>query len=94
MDKATHNDIAAIDDMEKQLETVKKDITGRGIACETHLLIRGLTPGEDIVDYAGKHHVGEIILTIRQTSKVGKIVFGSTAQYVILHATCPVVTIR
>jgi nucleotide-binding universal stress UspA family protein len=94
MDKATDDDPASIDDMEKQLEDAKKDIADQGIACETRLLVRGLTPGEDIVDYAREHHIGEIILTIQQTSKVGKIVFGSSSQYVILHADCPVVTIK
>ncbi|MEE4599851.1 MAG: universal stress protein, partial [Desulfobacteraceae bacterium] len=27
-------------------------------------------------------------------SKVGKLLLGSTAQYVVLHAPCPVITIK
>ncbi len=65
-----------------------------GVSCETHLLIRGLTPGEDIVQFAKEKKVDEIIIGIKKRSKLGKIVFGSTAQFVILEAPCPVLTLK
>ena len=65
-----------------------------GIACATHLLIRGLSPGEDIVRFAEEKKVDEIIMGVRRRSKVSKILMGSTAQYVILKAPCPVVTVK
>jgi len=64
------------------------------IPCETHLSVRGLEPGEDLVQYAKEHAVDEIIIGVRRRSKVGKLVFGSTAQYVILEARCPVLTVK
>ncbi len=63
-----------------------------GIACETHVLVRGLTPGEDIVDFAKDHKMDEIIIGIEKKSKVGKLFFGSNAQYIILESPCPVVS--
>ena len=36
----------------------------------------------------------EIIIGLQRKSKVGKLLFGSTAQYIIMNAPCPVVTVR
>jgi isoprenylcysteine carboxyl methyltransferase (ICMT) family protein YpbQ len=64
------------------------------IHCETHLFVRGLSPGDDLVKFAEDNQINEIIVGVRRRSKVGKLLIGSTAQYVILNASCPVVTIK
>jgi nucleotide-binding universal stress UspA family protein len=64
-----------------------------GIAAEPHLLIRGLSSGEDVVRFAKEIGADEIVVGVWKKSKVGKILFGSTAQDVILKAGCPVSTI-
>jgi len=64
------------------------------IQCETHLLVRGLSPGKDLVIFAEEEQISEIIVGVRRRSKVGKLLMGSTAQHVILNAPCPVVTIK
>jgi len=56
--------------------------------------VRGLQPGEDLVQYAEENQIDQIIIGVRQRSKVGKLLFGSTAQYVILEAPCPVVSVK
>jgi nucleotide-binding universal stress UspA family protein len=58
------------------------------------LSVRGLQAGEDIVLLAEENKVDEIIIGVRRRSKVGKLLFGSTAQYVILNAPCPVVSVK
>ncbi len=78
----------------ENLETAKKMIDEDGIQCETKLLVRGMTPGEDIVDYAKEKAIDEIIIGIKRRSKVGKLLFGSNAQYIIIKAPCPVVTVK
>lgn len=72
-------------------ETVFKDAA---IPCETHLLVRGMSAGEDIVKFAEDNQADEIVVGVRRRSRVGKALFGSTARYVIMEAPCPVVTIR
>lgn len=94
LDKGTEDELKVINELEESLQTLKNDIEDQGPSCETHLLIRGMSPGEDLVKYAIEQEIDEIILAIQRTSKVGKLIFGSTAQYIILNAPCPVVTIK
>ena len=81
-------------DAENGLKYAEELLKKENIPCECHLLVRGLSSGEDIIRFANENQIDEIIIGIRKTSKVGKLVFGSTAQYVTLEAKCPVVTIR
>ncbi len=76
------------------LEEAKRFLDQENIPGDTHLLIRGHTPGEDIVQFADENDMDEIIIGIRRRSKVGKLIFGSNAQYIILKASCPVVTVK
>jgi nucleotide-binding universal stress UspA family protein len=78
----------------EDLEFAKSMFDEDNIACETKLLVRGMTPGEDIIAFAKEHAVDEIVIGIKRRSKVGKLLFGSNAQYIIIKAPCPVVTVR
>lgn len=94
MIKGTESEKADIEKAELDLEFEKKACQDEGIDCATHLLIRGLSAGEDLVQFAEEEMVDEIIIGIRRRSKVEKLVFGSTAQFVILKSHCPVVTVK
>jgi nucleotide-binding universal stress UspA family protein len=94
MTRGTEEEQRQIKTTEKELDSIKEDLEKKKVACETHLLIRGMEPGEDLVQYAEEQKIDEIIIGIRRRSKVGKLLFGSTAQFVILNAPCPVVTVR
>ena len=89
---ATH--AVEVEHANEDLEYARKLFAEDGIACETKLLVRGMTPGEDLIDFAKEHAVDEIIIGIKRRSKVGKLLFGSNAQYVIIKAPCPVVTVK
>ena len=94
MTKGTESEKEDIDRAELDLEFEKKACQDEGIECATHLLIRGLSAGEDLVQFAEEEMVDEVIIGIKRRSKVEKLVFGSTAQFVILKAHCPVVTVK
>ncbi|MBF0302118.1 MAG: universal stress protein [Desulfamplus sp.] len=81
-------------EVEKKLNYHKELFEQKGVKCETHLLIRGLDHGEDVVRFAKEKAVDEIIYGMKKESKVGKLVFGSNAQYIILEAHCPVLTVK
>jgi nucleotide-binding universal stress UspA family protein len=94
MEKVSERERTDLDKIEKHLTYVKEMITSEGISCETHVLVRGLTPGEDIVEFAVDKKIDEIIIGIEKKSKVGKLLFGSNAQYIILESPCPVVSVK
>ena len=79
---------------EEGLEEAKKVLADQGGTAETHLLVRGKTAGEDVVAFARDNKCNEILIGVKSRSKMGKILFGSTAQYVILKADCPVVSVK
>jgi nucleotide-binding universal stress UspA family protein len=78
---------------EARLEYAKKFLESHKIKAETHLHMQGLDPGEDIVKFADEVKADFIIVGITKKSRLGKMIFGSTAQYVILKAHCPVVSV-
>lgn len=94
MERVSEKERMDLDKVEKQLAYVKSTMEAEGIECETHILVRGLTPGEDIVEFAVDRKVDEIIIGIEKKSKVGKLFFGSNAQYIILESPCPVVSVK
>ena len=94
MQKGTEHQREDIEQAERGLEYAKSIFEESNIACHIHLLIRGLSPGEDLVEFATENKVDEIIVGVKRRSKVGKLLMGSTAQYVILQASCPVVSVK
>jgi nucleotide-binding universal stress UspA family protein len=83
-----------INKIENDLESIQKDISKDGIECEVEQLVRGLTPGEDIVLFAQENDIEQIYVGIRKKSRTSKLILGSTAQYIILKAKCPVTSVK
>lgn len=74
------------------LSAVEDRLSGRA-AVETHQLLRGNEPHEDLLQFADENDVDEILVGIRQRSAAERAVFGSTAQKVLLNADRPVVAV-
>jgi nucleotide-binding universal stress UspA family protein len=94
LEGGSETDASQVQEAEKDLAHAKSLIKNMDLGVETHLLIRGLNPGEDIVKYAEENDVDTIFIGVRRRSKVGKLLSGSNAQYIILKAHCPVMTIK
>ena len=76
------------------LDRAQKEVADAGIDCEVEQLARGLTPGEDIVMYANENEIDQIYVGIRKKSRTSKLILGSTAQFIILKAKCPVTSVK
>lgn len=82
-------------EMEQDLENiVKAQIQDEKVSFNTQLVVTQQESGEKLVSFADEQDIDMIFLGIIKRSKVGKLLFGSTAQYVILNAPCPVVTVK
>ena len=79
---------------EENLAFAKKLMKNSGVQCETQQSVRGLSPGEDLVQFAEENKIDHIFLGIRKKSKAQKAILGSTSRYVILKAPCPVTTAK
>jgi len=86
---------SAVKKMELKMEgEVKEILGGDDPPYEVQLMLTDLTSGEQLVKFAEDQKIDQIFLGIVKKSKVGKLLFGSTAQYIILHSPCPVVTVQ
>ena len=83
-----------INKIKGHLENIKKTVSEDGIECEVEQLARGLAPGEDLVLFAEENEIDQIYVGIRKKSRTSKLILGSTAQYIILKAKCPVTSVK
>jgi nucleotide-binding universal stress UspA family protein len=79
---------------EKELSYAASYLQEKSIECETHQLATGLSSGGDIVMFAKQNRIDQIYVGLRKTSKTQKIILGSTVQFIVLNAPCPVVVLN
>jgi nucleotide-binding universal stress UspA family protein len=84
-DATTADDIA---DGEAALDVLEEGLGE--IVVERDQMVRGNEPVEDLLAAADEWGADEYVLGIRKRSPVGKVVFGSTAQNLLLEADRPV----
>ena len=94
MEKGDPQKQAQINQAKQDLESAQSRVAAQNIACQSTLLIHGMGAGEDIVKFAEDKGIDLLLIGIMKKSKVGKLLFGSTAQFVILKAPCPVLTVK
>ena len=94
METGTNEETEKIRLNENNLKEIETQLKAKGIDVQTHLLIRGMRAGEDLINYAKDNGANGIYIGVKRRSKVGKLLFGSNATYIILNAPCPVTTVR
>ena len=79
---------------ETYIEKYREEFQKESLSCFTQISTREIDAGTDLLEYAKIIEADVIIIGIEKISKVGKFLFGSTAQKVILEANCPVLTVK
>ncbi|HKJ57350.1 MAG TPA: universal stress protein [Nitriliruptoraceae bacterium] len=81
-------------DHDRALRDAEADLAERGVTYEVKRYARGKTPSEDLLRTAKDLDVDLLVIGIRRRSPVGKLLLGSNAQDIILHADCPVLAVK
>lgn len=71
---------------EDAIDAVVDSLVDRPVTVETHQFVRGNEPVEDLLAFADEVDADEFVIGIRKRSPVGKVMFGSTAQSLLLGA--------
>jgi nucleotide-binding universal stress UspA family protein len=76
---------------ERAMEAVETNVGDLDV--EKHHLIRGQDPADELLEFAADHDADEIIIGIHDRNPTGKVIFGSTANRILLNTTIPVVSV-
>lgn len=79
------------DDIPTAVTRAKEHLEEHGVAAETRRELA--TPAEAIIDVAEEIDADRIVIAGRNRTPVGKVLFGSTTQSVLLNATAPVTVV-
>ena len=88
------SDLSRREKVQKGLLEVKDCVSAEGLECVVALITDDLTDGENLTRYADENRMDALVIGVRKASKVGKLLFGSTAQHLILGAHCPVISVK
>lgn len=78
----------------EDLEDLEERLAGEGIPFTVREYARGRSAPEELLAVANELGAEMIVIGIRRRSPVGKLIMGSNAQAVLLHADCPVLAVR
>jgi len=86
---------AYVEDEEQMLrDEISVLMMNSTIPWDCELFISSISSGEQLENFARSEDVDLVFIGVEKRSKVGKLLFGSTAQHVILNSPCPVVTVN
>ena len=75
-------------------ETAETRLKDEGVTYEVKRFARGSSPADDLLKTAKEDKIDLLVIGVRRRSPVGKLILGSNAQDIILHADCPVLAVK
>lgn len=78
----------------QDLDALGAELTDAGVDHEVRQSTTAISAAEAIIETASDVSADLIIIGLRRRSPVGKVITGSTAQAVLLDASCPVLSVK
>lgn len=85
-----HPDFAAAD----EIDAIADQLTAAGIRHVVQQPTSGLSAADELLGAVEQHGADLLVIGLRRRSAVGKLITGSTAQTVLLDASCPVLAVK
>ena len=76
------------------LAEVRRQLEESGVDFEVQHGISGHDGAEDVTAAAQRLSASLVVIGLRRRTATGKLIFGSTAQRILLDATCPVLAVK
>jgi len=89
----SHLQDRAIERVERNLTLAREYFEDKGINADSHVVLSATTEGEALMACFRENEFDMLMVRIQTRSKVGKLIYGSTTQFMILESKCPVVCI-
>jgi len=78
----------------EEFEQLEARLRGSGVQYRLIEYARGNAPAEDLLQASKDEDADMIVIGIRRRSPVGKLILGSNAQDILLHADCAVLAVK
>jgi nucleotide-binding universal stress UspA family protein len=79
---------------DEEMAGIKNELDAAGLRHKLHHFVSGQSAADTVLDLAEKVHADLIVIGMRRRSPTGKLLFGSDAQQILLHADCPVLAVK
>lgn len=80
--------------LQSGLKEARMMSTACKIDCKIEMSQSNRPAAEELIRFAKKIKVDEIVIGLNKRSQLGKLIFGSTSRQVLLEAPCPVLAVK
>jgi nucleotide-binding universal stress UspA family protein len=78
----------------EQLASARQKVEAEGLEWHLRHPVRGTNGAHEVLEAAEQSDATLIVIGTRKRSPVGKLLLGSDAQEILMHADCPVVAVK